>query len=75
MPRILSTFYNEIFIQFNKCIKILQSDNASEYTQSVMNSFCADRGIIHQTNCPQTSQQNGVTERKHLHLLDVARIL
>ena len=47
LPHILSTFYNEIFFQFNKRIKILQSDNASEYTQSVMNFFCADRGIIH----------------------------
>ena len=75
LPRILSTFYNEIFVQFNKRIKILQSDNASEYTQSVMNSFCADHGIIHQTSCPHTSQQNGVAERKHRHLLDVARTL
>jgi transposase InsO family protein len=75
LPRILSTFYNGIFVQFNKRIKILRSDNASEYTQSVMNSFCADHGIIHQTNCPHTSQQNGVTERKHLHLVDVAHTL
>jgi hypothetical protein len=75
LPRILFTFYNEIFVQFNKRIKILRSDNASKYTQSVMNSFCADRGIIHQTSCPHTSQQNGVAERKHRHLLDVARTL
>ena len=75
LSRILSTFYNEIFVQFNKRIKILRSVNASKYTQSVMNSFCADRGIIHQTSCPHTSQQNGVVERKHRHLLDVARTL
>ena len=40
-----------------------------------MDSFCADRGIIHQTSCPHTSQQNGVVEQKYRHLLDVARIL
>jgi hypothetical protein len=40
-----------------------------------MNSFCANRGIIHQTNCPHTSQQNGVAELKHRHLLHVARTL
>jgi hypothetical protein len=75
LPRILSIFYNEIFVQFNKRIKILPFDNASEYTQSVMNSFCVNRGIIHQTSCPHTSQQNGVAELKHRHLLHVARTL
>jgi len=31
--------------------------------------------IIHQTFCSHTSQQNGVIERKHRHILDVARII
>jgi transposase InsO family protein len=75
LPHIFSTFYNKIFVQFNKHVKILQSDNALEYTQPVVDSFCVDRGIIHQTSCPRTSQQNGVVERKHRHLLDVARTL
>jgi hypothetical protein len=74
-PHVLSTFYNEICVQFDKRIKILRSDNALEYTQSSVASFCADRGIIHQTSCVHTSQQNGVAERKHRHLLDVARTL
>ena len=47
LPCILSTFYNEIFVQFNKRIKILRFDNVLEYTQSVMNFFYVDRGIIH----------------------------
>lgn len=32
-------------------------------------------GIIQQTICPYTSQQNGVEERMHRHILDVARTL
>jgi hypothetical protein len=40
-----------------------------------MHCFSAYRGIIHQTSCPHTSQQNGVVKRKHRHLLDVARTL
>lgn len=30
-------------------------------------------GIIHQTSCPYTPQQNGVTERKNRHLMEVVR--
>ena len=72
---VLSTFYNEIYFQFDKHINILCSDNALEYTQSSVASFCTGHGIIYQTSCVHTSQQNGVTERKHCHPLDMARTL
>jgi hypothetical protein len=33
------------------------------------------QGIVHQTTCPDTPQQNGVAERKNRHLLEVVRAL
>jgi len=37
--------------------------------------FWSKNGIIHQTFCSHTSQQNGVAESKHRHILDVDRTM
>ena len=47
---VLATFCKEIYVQFDKHIKDLRYDNALEYTQSSVTSFCADRSIICQTS-------------------------
>lgn len=40
-----------------------------------MNDLISSFGIIHQSSCPYTLQQNGVVERKHKHLLKMERAL
>lgn len=62
--------------QFNVTVQKVRSDNALEIGGS--NSavlFFSDNGIIHQTSCPHTPQQNGVIERKHRTLLEASRAL
>lgn len=54
-------------------MKTVRSDNGTEFM--CLSSFFNEKGIVHQTICVGTPQQNGRLERKHRHLLNVARFL
>ncbi|RVW73920.1 Retrovirus-related Pol polyprotein from transposon RE1 [Vitis vinifera] len=68
-------FYAEIQTQFNISIRVLRSDNAREYFSAQFTSFMSHHGILHQSSCAHTPQQNGVAERKNRHLVETARTL
>ncbi|GAB2300248.1 hypothetical protein Dimus_038610 [Dionaea muscipula] len=73
---LIKAFVALITTQFQTLIKIIRSDNAFELGSSKeVVAFFSSMGIIHQTSCPATPQQNGVVERKHKHLLETSRAL
>jgi len=45
--------------QFETKVKIIRSDNESEFTSKPMKKFYAEHGMVHQTSCVDTPQQNG----------------
>jgi len=72
---VIESFFNEIKNQFSIFIHVFHTNNTLEYVKNDVSVFCSKNGIIHQTSCSHTSQQNGVAERKHRHIMDVARTL
>ncbi|KAJ0435793.1 putative RNA-directed DNA polymerase [Helianthus annuus] len=68
-------FYTFLKNQFEKTVKIFRSDNGTEFVNKQVATFSESNGILHQTSCTHTPQQNGIAERKHRHLLNVARSL
>jgi len=58
--------------QFSVKVKSIRSVNGPAFA---LNNFYGSKGIIHQTFCVETPQQNGVVETKRQHLLVVARAL
>uniref|UniRef100_A0A2N9EGE1 Integrase catalytic domain-containing protein n=1 Tax=Fagus sylvatica TaxID=28930 RepID=A0A2N9EGE1_FAGSY len=56
-------------------LKILRTDCGGEYSKHEFQSFCSSTGVLHQFTCPHISQQNGVAERKHRHIVDMGLTL
>jgi hypothetical protein len=56
--------------QFGVSIKRVRFDNAKDYFNHGLNSFCQKEGIIHEPSCVKIPQQNGIAERKNRHLLN-----
>ncbi|XP_055830969.1 uncharacterized protein LOC129900004 [Solanum dulcamara] len=54
---------------------LLRTDNGCEFFRTEFQSLISTLGILHQSSCVYTPQQNGVVERKHRTILGIARSL
>ncbi|XP_074336283.1 uncharacterized protein LOC141673437 [Apium graveolens] len=61
--------------QFASSIKVMRTDNGTEFLNKLLASIYNALGIIHQTSCVYTPQQNSLVERQHRHILNTARAL
>ncbi|GJS25345.1 ribonuclease H-like domain-containing protein [Tanacetum coccineum] len=73
--RILKIFITEIENQLDYKVKVIRSDNGTEFKNSVMNQFCEMKGIKKEFNVARTPQQNGVAERRNRTLIEAARTM
>lgn len=72
---IFPIFHKMVKTQFGVDIKRIRSDNAKDYFNQVLSPYFQNHGIVHESSCVNTPQQNGVAERKNGHLLATTRAL
>ena len=72
---ILKSFLTRIENTSGKKVKIIRSDNGTEFKNSEMDSYCEEKGIERQYSAPRTPQQNGVAERRNRTLIEAARTM
>jgi IS30 family transposase len=63
VSRTLIDFFALVERQFDKRVKMIRSDNGTEFI--CLKNYFREHGIVFQTSCSGTPQQNGRVERKH----------
>nr|GEX36195.1 putative ribonuclease H-like domain-containing protein [Tanacetum cinerariifolium] len=72
---ILKTFITGLENQFSLKVKVIRSDNGTEFKNNDLNQFCGIKGIKMEFSVPRTPQQNGIAERKNRTLIKAARTM
>lgn len=61
--------------QLNKKIKILRSDNGTEYINNVFEKYQIAQGFKHEKSAPYSVQQNGLAERMNRTIIEKVRCM
>ncbi|KAJ9543955.1 hypothetical protein OSB04_023662 [Centaurea solstitialis] len=72
---LIKPFVKRVENQLNLRVKVIRSDNGTEFKNADLNSFCEEKGIERQFSAPRTPQQNGVAERRNRTLIEAARTM
>jgi transposase InsO family protein len=74
-PGTIITFLKRIQVLLQAPVRIVRTDNGTEFTNQELRTYFEDVGITHQTSSVRTPQQNGVVERRNRTLVEAARTM
>nr|GEW82591.1 ribonuclease H-like domain-containing protein [Tanacetum cinerariifolium] len=69
------TFITGLENQLSLKVKVIRSDNGTEFNNNNLNQFCGMKEIKREFSVPRNPQQNGIAERKNRTLIEVARTI
>jgi len=71
----LCAFKGFVENQTGKQIKILRTDNGTEYESNEFNDYCQKVGIKREATTTYTPKQNGVAERKNRSIIEATHAM
>jgi transposase InsO family protein len=72
---VLKKFLKRAQNEFDAKVKKIRSDNGSEFKNTQVEDYLNQEGIEHEFSAPYTPQQNEVSERKNMTLIELARTM
>jgi hypothetical protein len=74
-PDIIIKIIKQLEVRLNKTVRIIRTDNGTEFVNQQLTQFYESIGISHQKSIPRTPPQNGVVERRNRTQVEVARTM
>ncbi|GJZ14068.1 retrovirus-related pol polyprotein from transposon TNT 1-94 [Tanacetum coccineum] len=74
-PEAIIKCIKNIQVRLNATVRIVRTDNGTEFVNQTLREFYENVGISHQTSVASTPQQNGVVERRDQTLVEAARTM
>nr|GEZ66401.1 retrovirus-related Pol polyprotein from transposon TNT 1-94 [Tanacetum cinerariifolium] len=71
----LKTFITGLENQLSLKVKVIRSDNGTDFKNSNLNQFYGMKGIKREFSVPRTPQQNGIAKRNNRTLIKAARAI
>jgi hypothetical protein len=72
---IYKLFVAMVHTHLSRPIRVFRANSIGEYISKHLRGVLAEEGTLAQFSCPNAHAQNGVSLRKHLHLLEIARAM
>nr|GEW94014.1 retrovirus-related Pol polyprotein from transposon TNT 1-94 [Tanacetum cinerariifolium] len=74
-PEVFLKFLKNTQCALNATIRMVRTDNRTEFVNKTLTDLFESVGITHQTIVPRSPQQNDVVERRNRTLMEAARIM
>lgn len=74
-PDIIIKIIKQLQVRLNKIVRIIRTNNGTEFVNQQLTQFYESIGISHQKSIPRTPQQNGAVERRNHTLVEAARTM